>query len=86
VVDLNRAVALSFAFGPEAGLNLVDAIGQEPALKNYHLLPGVRGDLLVKLGRHGEAKAEFERAASLTKNVREQAVLAARAAACSRPS
>ena len=55
VVELNRAVALSFAFGPEAGLELVDALGAEPALKNYHLLPGVRGDLLVKLGRHGEA-------------------------------
>ena len=82
VVDLNRAVALSFAFGPEAGLNLVDAIGQEPALKNYHLLPGVRGDLLVKLGRHQEARAEFERAASLTRNERERALLLARAAEC----
>jgi RNA polymerase sigma factor (sigma-70 family) len=82
VVDLNRAVALSFAFGPEAGLNLVDAIGKEPALKNYHLLPGVRGDLLVKLGRHKEAKAEFERAASLTRNERERALLLKRAAEC----
>ncbi len=82
VVDLNRAVALSFAFGPEAGLNLVDAIGKEPALKNYHLLPGVRGDLLVKLGRHAEARAEFERAASLTRNERERALLLKRAAEC----
>ena len=80
IVDLNRAVALSFAFGPEAGLKLVDAIGAEPALKNYHLLPGVRGDLLVKLGRHAEARAEFERAASLTRNERERALLLKRAA------
>ena len=82
IVDLNRAVALSFAFGPEAGLNLVDAIGAEPALKNYHLLPGVRGDLLVKLGRHREARAEFERAASLTRNERERALLLKRVAEC----
>jgi RNA polymerase sigma-70 factor (ECF subfamily) len=82
IVDLNRAVALSFAFGPEAGLKLVDAIGAEPTLKNYHLLPGVRGDLLVKLGRHREARAEFERAASLTRNERERALLLKRAAEC----
>ena len=82
IVDLNRAVALSFAFGPEAGLTLVDAIGAEPALKNYHLLPGVRGDLLVKLGRHQEARAEFERAAALTRNERERALLLKRAAEC----
>jgi RNA polymerase sigma factor (sigma-70 family) len=82
IVDLNRAVALSFAFGPEAGLTLIDAIGAEPALKNYHLLPGVRGDLLVKLGRHREARAEFERAASLTRNERERALLLKRAAEC----
>jgi RNA polymerase sigma-70 factor, ECF subfamily len=82
VVDLNRAVALSFAFGPEAGLTLVDALGAEPALKNYHLLPGVRGDLLVKLSRHREARAEFERAASLTRNERERALLLKRAAEC----
>jgi RNA polymerase sigma factor (sigma-70 family) len=82
IVDLNRAVALSFAFGPEAGLTLIDAIGAEPALKNYHLLPGVRGDLLVKLGRHQEAQAEFERAASLTRNERERALLLGRAAEC----
>jgi predicted RNA polymerase sigma factor len=80
VVDLNRAVALSFAFGPEAGLSLVDALGAEPALRNYHLLPGVRGDLLVKLGRHQEARAEFERAAALTRNERERALLLKRAA------
>ncbi len=84
IVDLNRAVALSFAFGPEAGLKLVDAIGAEPALKNYHLLPGVRGDLLVKLGRHREARAEFERAASLTRNERERALLLKRAAECAK--
>ncbi len=82
IVDVNRAVALSFAFGPEAGLKLVDAIGSEPALKNYHLLPGVRGDLLVKLGRHREARAEFERAAALTRNERERALLLKRAAEC----
>jgi predicted RNA polymerase sigma factor len=82
IVDLNRAVALSFAFGPEAGLTLIDAIGAEPALKNYHLLPGVRGDLLVKLGRHQEARAEFERAASLTRNERERALLLKRASEC----
>ena len=82
VVDLNRAVALSFAFGPEAGLSLVDALGAEPALRNYHLLPGVRGDLLVKLGRHEEARAEFERAAALTRNERERALLLKRAAEC----
>ena len=82
IVDLNRAVALSFAFGPEAGLTLVDAIGAEPALKNYHLLPGVRGDLLVKLGRHAKRAREFERAASLTRNERERALLLKRAAEC----
>jgi RNA polymerase sigma-70 factor (ECF subfamily) len=86
IIDLNRAVALSFAFGPEAGLRLVDAIGKDPALKNYHLLPGVRGDLLVKLGRHKEAKAEFERAASLTRNERERALLLKRAAECEKNS
>ena len=82
VVELNRAVALSMAFGPAAGLELVEALVSEPSLKDYHLLPSVRGDLLMKLGRNGEAKAEFERAASLTKNAREQALLLARAAAC----
>jgi predicted RNA polymerase sigma factor len=86
VVELNRAVALSMAFGPEAGLEAVDAQLAEPALKDYHLLPSVRGDLLAKLGRHAEARAEFERAASLTRNAREREILLARAAACAAPS
>lgn len=86
IVELNRAVAVAMAEGPAAGLALADALKDEPSLKNYHLLPSVRGDFLFKLGRYDEARAEFERASSLTKNVREQAVLAARAAACSRPS
>ena len=71
VVELNRAVAVAMAFGPEAGLERVDALAAEPMLKNYHLLPSVRGDLLAKLGRLDEARAEFERAASLTQNARE---------------
>ena len=79
VVDLNRAVAVAFAEGPAAGLALVDALRSEPVLADYHLLPSVRGDLLVKLGRHAEARAEFERAASLTRNARERALLLARA-------
>jgi predicted RNA polymerase sigma factor len=74
------------AFGPEAALELVDALGSEPALRTYHLLPTVRGDLLMKLGRGGEARAEFERAASLTQNSRERAVLLGRMAACSHPN
>jgi RNA polymerase sigma-70 factor, ECF subfamily len=82
IVDLNRAVALAFAFGPAAGLELADALASEPALKNYHLLPSVRGDLLMKLGRHREARVEFERAAALTRNARERALLLDRAAAC----
>jgi len=82
VVDLNRAVAFGMAFGPAAGLELVDALASEPALARYHLLPSVRGDLLVKLGRFEEARGEFERAASLTKNAREQKLLLERAAAC----
>ncbi|MEA2299278.1 MAG: hypothetical protein QOF77_2214 [Solirubrobacteraceae bacterium] len=82
VVELNRAVALAMAFGPAAGLELVDELREEPALKSYHLLPSVRGDLLVKLGRHDEARAEFERAASLTRNARERELLLRRAAAC----
>ncbi len=82
IVDLNRAVALAFAVGPAAALELVDALTSEPSLKSYHLLPGVRGDLLDKLGRHEEARGEFERAASLTQNARERALLLARAAAC----
>jgi RNA polymerase sigma-70 factor (ECF subfamily) len=82
VVELNRAVAHSMAFGPAAGLKLVDELRAEPALKNYHLFPSVRGDLLVKLGRPGEARVEFERAASLTQNARERALLLDRAASC----
>ncbi|HRE28827.1 MAG TPA: hypothetical protein PK954_19445, partial [Anaerolineales bacterium] len=68
VVELNRAVAVGLAFGPAAGLELADALLDEPMLQGYHLLPAVRGDLLAKLGRHTEARAEFERAASLTRN------------------
>lgn len=82
VVELNRAVALAMLFGPEAGLNIVDGLTTEPALKTYHLLPSVRGDLLKKLGRYDEARREFERAASLTRNARERALLLDRAAAC----
>ncbi|MFI7464746.1 RNA polymerase sigma factor [Nonomuraea sp. NPDC049646] len=82
VVELNRAVALSMAYGPAVGLQLLDQIVDEPALKGYHLLPSVRGDLLFKLGRRGEARAEFERAASMTRNSRERALLRERAAAC----
>ncbi|HEU5219310.1 MAG TPA: RNA polymerase sigma factor [Gemmatimonadales bacterium] len=81
VVELNRAVAVAMAFGPAAGLELIDALTAEPTLKHYHLLPGVRGDFLFKLGRFAEARAEFERAASLTRNVRERDLLLARAAA-----
>jgi RNA polymerase sigma-70 factor (ECF subfamily) len=84
VVELNRAVALGMAFGPAAGIELVDALTSEPSLKSYHLLPSVRGDLLSKLGRTNEARAEFERAASLTRNARERDVLLKRAAACAR--
>jgi len=83
IVELNRAVVLSMAFGPAAGLELVDRLTLEPALRNYHLLPSVRGDLLAKLDRSAEAKAEFERAAALTHNLRERELLLARAAACS---
>jgi RNA polymerase sigma-70 factor (ECF subfamily) len=84
VVELNRAVAVSMAFGPAAGLELVDALLDEPSLKSYHLLPTVRADLLAKLGRLDEARADFERAASLTRNARERELLLARAAACVR--
>jgi RNA polymerase sigma factor (sigma-70 family) len=84
IVELNRAVALSMAFGPEVGLQLADMLVDEPSLKSYHLLPTVRGDLLAKLGRFDEARTEFERAASLTANAREQALLLDRAAACAR--
>ncbi len=86
VVELNRAVALAMAFGPAAGLELVDALTSEPSLKTYHLLPSVRGDLLVKLARFDEARAEFERAASLTRNARERKLLLERAAASARGS
>ncbi|HEU4582907.1 MAG TPA: RNA polymerase sigma factor [Polyangiaceae bacterium] len=86
VIELNRAVALSMAFGPAAGLQAVEQLAAEPALAGYHLLPSVRGDLLFKLGRHAEARREFERAAALTRNAREQALLLARAAACGGPS
>jgi predicted RNA polymerase sigma factor len=82
VVELNRAVAVSMASGPQAGLDLVDALAAEPSLRDYHLLPTVRGDLLVKLGRPGEARPEFERAAALTRNARERALLLDRARAC----
>ena len=81
VVSLNRAVAHAMAFGPAAGLALVDALRDEPLLRHYHLLPSARGDLLGKLGRHDEASAEFERAASLTRNTRERDLLLQRAAA-----
>jgi len=86
VVELNRAVAVSMASGPAAGLALVDALTAEPALEGYHLLPSVRGDLLAKLGRFDEARDEFERAASLTRNGRERQLLLERAAACARES
>jgi len=84
VVELNRAVAVGMAFGPAAGLALVDALTSEPSLRTYHFLPSVRGDLLVKLGRSDEARAEFERAAALTQNARERELLLRRAAASSR--
>jgi predicted RNA polymerase sigma factor len=82
VVELNRAVAVSMAEGPEAGLAIVDALVAEPALRGYYLLPSVRGDLLVRLGRVGEARGEFERAASLTRNERERGLLLGRAEEC----
>ena len=79
VIELNRAVAVAMAFGPEAGLAIVDTLADEPALKDYHLLPSVRGDLLEKLGRHAEARDEFTRAAGLTRNSRERDLLLTRA-------
>ena len=82
VVELNRAVAVSMAFGPAAGLEIVDALTSEPTLRAYHLLPSVRGDLLAKLRRLDEARLEFERAAALTRNGRERVMLLDRAAAC----
>jgi predicted RNA polymerase sigma factor len=84
VVELNRAVAVGMASGPEAALVLVDALARESSLEGYHLLPAVRGDLLEKLGRLSEAKVEFERAASLTRNTRERALLLERARASTR--
>lgn len=81
VIELNRAVAVSMAFGPAAGLEVVDALLPDTAIQSYHLFPAVRGDLLAKLGRSGEAKLEFERAASLTRNQRERELLSARSAA-----
>ena len=84
VVELNRAVAVSMAFGPAAGLSIVDQLTEEPSLKSYHLLPSVRGDFLFKLERFDEARVEFERAASLTRNAREKALLLERGAACLR--
>jgi len=84
VVELNRAVAVSMAFGPAAGLELIDVLTSEASLANYHLLPSVRGDLLAKLGRFDEARAEFERAATLTQNARERELLLERAASCAR--
>ena len=82
IVELNRAVAIAMAFGPAAGLALVDTLAGERALENYHLLPSVRGDLLTKLGRFDEARVEFERAAAMTRNERERALLLDRAAEC----
>jgi len=84
VVELNRAVAVGMAFGPASGLALVDALADEPTLEGYHLLASVRGDLLAKLGRHGEARAEFQRAASLTRNARERELMLERAARSAR--
>jgi RNA polymerase sigma-70 factor (ECF subfamily) len=85
IVELNRAVAVAMAEGPAAGLSVVDALTAERALEGYHLLPSVRGDLLAKLGRREEARAEFERAASLTQNAREREFLLGRASACAEP-
>jgi RNA polymerase sigma-70 factor (ECF subfamily) len=82
IVELNRAVAFAMAFGPAAGLEIVDELTAEPSLQTYHLLPAVRGDFLTRLGRFDEARAELERAASLTRNARERDLLLARAAAC----
>ena len=82
IVELNRAVAVAMAFGPAAGLQIIDTLVSEPSLKSYHLLPSVRGDFLFKLGRFAEAQAEFERAASLTRNARERNLLLNRARSC----
>ena len=85
MVALNRAVAVGMAFGPAAGLELVEALATDPALKSYHLLPAVRGDLLAKLDRGDEARAEFARAAQLALNARERVMLQARAVAGKAP-
>ena len=82
VVELNRAVAVAMAFGPERGLEIVEGLAAEPALAGYHHLPSVRRDLLARLGRDGEAAAEFRRAAALTRNIPERTVLLRRAAGC----
>jgi RNA polymerase sigma-70 factor (ECF subfamily) len=82
VVELNRAVAVAMAFGPQAGLELVTSLADEPVLRGYHLLPSVRGDLLVRLGRLTEAREEFLRAADLCDNDRERELLLSRAVAC----
>jgi predicted RNA polymerase sigma factor len=82
VVELNRAVAVSLAEGPEAALAIVDVLAQEPSLRNYHLLPSARADFLAKLGRWREAQAEFEKAASMTQNARHRERLLERAAEC----
>jgi RNA polymerase sigma factor (sigma-70 family) len=84
VVELNRAVAVAMAFGPQAGLDLVESLSGEASLENYHLLPGVRGDFLARLGRFDEARLAFERAAALTRNGRERALLLERAAGCAK--
>ena len=86
VVELNRAVAVGMAFGPAAGLKLIDVLAAEPSLANYHWLPSVRADLLARLGRNDEARAEFERAAGMTRNARERELLMARAHAVTKPS
>jgi predicted RNA polymerase sigma factor len=85
IVELNRAVALSMAYGPAAGLEVVDSLVAEPSLKNYHLLPAVRGELLTKLSRFDEARAEFKRAAALTRNTRERDLLLERARSAGAP-
>ncbi|MGH7649605.1 MAG: hypothetical protein ACREND_15925, partial [Gemmatimonadaceae bacterium] len=86
VVELNRAVAVAMAFGPAAGLEIVDELRFEKSLESYHLLPAVRGDFLAKLGRRDEARREFERAAQLTQNARERDLLLERAASSGRPT
>jgi predicted RNA polymerase sigma factor len=84
VIELNRGVAVAMAYGPSAGLEVVDAVADDPALKDYHLLPSVRGDLLEKLGRLAEAEQEYRRAAEMTENSRERELLLNRAKTVSR--